>query len=189
MDGNAPLMEYPAPPSFSWCRDSSWTPRRMETASSSSSIYRSHSSGSPVLLPVKPEPRETSLGRLTRNSALVINEASHFVKTKTESTLLLMKKEHEAMAADEETALKWARDDYVWQEMERQRRALEEIAARHCSREEGGGVILDDSDEDTPGPSNPVHHGDLGQGRSKDGGGVQDDDGNYYTNFCRLLGM
>ena len=52
-----------------------------------------------------------------------------------------------------------------------------------------GVVILDDSDEETPGPSNPVLHGDLGQGCSKDGGDVQDDDGGDYTNFYRLLGM
>lgn len=198
--GNSPRLEYPAPPSFSRRRGSSWTPRRMETASASSSSSGSRSSGSPALLPVKPEPRETPLGRRTRGGALVINEggvpsppSSRLVKPKTEPALLPVKKEHEAMAADEETGLKWARDDYVRQEMERQRRALEEIAARRRGREEGGVVILDDSDEETPGPSNPVRHGDPGQGCSKDGGGVQDggddDDGGDYTNFYRLLGM
>ncbi|KAI4975343.1 hypothetical protein ZWY2020_048950 [Hordeum vulgare] len=96
------------------------------------------------------------------------------------------------MAADE-TALEWARDNYVREEMESQRRALEEIAARCRVREEGGVVILDDNDEDTLGPSNPVRHSDPGQGCSKDGGGAQDDDGDDddddYTNFYKLLGM
>ena len=50
----------------------------------------------------------------------------------------------------------------VRQEMERQRCALEEIVARRCGREEGGIVILDDSDEEAPWPSNPVRHGDPG---------------------------
>ena len=86
------------------------------------------------------------------------------------------------MAADLETGLKWARDDYVRDEMERQRRALKEIAARRRGRDEGGVVILDDSDEvdgvgaregvgggqrrggreEVPGPSNHVRHGNLG---------------------------
>ncbi|KAE8779539.1 Cysteine-rich receptor-like protein kinase 10 [Hordeum vulgare] len=77
--------------------------------------------------------------------------------------------------------------------MERQRRALEEIAARRCGREEGGVVILDESDEEASMPSNPVRHGDPGQGCSKDGGGAGDNgngnDDNYYTNFYKLLGM
>ena len=60
--------------------------------------------------------------------------------------------------------------------MERQRRALEEIVARRCGREEDSVVILDNSDKEASGPSNPVFHGDPGQGYSKDGGGVQDDD-------------
>ncbi|KAE8771296.1 putative WRKY transcription factor 35 [Hordeum vulgare] len=92
-----------------------------------------------------------------------------------------MKKEHEAMVDDEE--------NYIWQEMERQCRALKDIAARCRDREEGCVVILDDSDKEAPGPSNPVRHGDPGQGCSKDGGGVQDDDDDDYTNFHRHLGM
>lgn len=54
--------------------------------------------------------------------------------------------------------------------MARQRRALEEIAARHLRREEGGVVILDDSNEEAPCPSNPPRIGDPGQGCSRDGG-------------------
>ena len=54
-------------------------------------------------------------------SNIVINEgdrapsppSSRLIKPKTESALLPMKKEHEAMAAADETALKWAKADYV----------------------------------------------------------------------------
>ena len=107
-------------------------------------------------------------------------------------------------AADDEAALKWARDDYVREEVERQRRALEEIEARHRARreEEIAGLIIldDDSDGEAPGPSNPDLHrfGDAGQGCSRDGGrGAQDgdgsdgdgDEGGDYTNFYKLLGM
>ncbi|KAE8791611.1 SEC12-like protein 2 [Hordeum vulgare] len=111
----------------------------------------------PLLL-VKPEPWETLLGRHTRIAVLVINEggvpsppasSSRLVKPKTESTLLPVMKEQEAMAVDEDTGLKWARDDYIRQEIERERRAHEKIAARHRGHEEGGGVILEDSDEAT----------------------------------------
>ncbi|KAE8817055.1 putative WRKY transcription factor 35 [Hordeum vulgare] len=99
------------------------------------------------------------------------------------------------MTADDDTSLKWAWGDYVWEEMERERRTLEEIAARRRGHEVGDNVILDDNDEEAPGPSNLVRHGDPGQGCSKDGGGVQDDDGgggdddSDYTNFYKLLGM
>ncbi|KAE8770016.1 Cysteine-rich receptor-like protein kinase 10 [Hordeum vulgare] len=57
-------------------------------------------------------------------------------------------------------------------EMERQRRALEEIAARRRGCEEGDVVILDYIDKEAAGPSKPVHHGDPMEGCSKD-----DDDG------------
>ncbi|KAE8801931.1 putative WRKY transcription factor 35 [Hordeum vulgare] len=81
--------------------------------------------------------------------------------------------------------------------MESQRRALEEIATRRRGRKEGVIVILDEGDEEA-GPSNPVRHGDPGQGCSKDGGGASDndddgDDGDDndgdYTTFYKLLGM
>ncbi|KAE8802195.1 Cysteine-rich receptor-like protein kinase 10 [Hordeum vulgare] len=66
---------------------------------------------------------------------------------------------------------------------------LEEIVAHRRGHEEGDVVILDDNDEEALGPSNPVCHGDPGQGCNKDGGGLQDDDGSEYNNFYRLLGM
>ncbi|KAI5001391.1 hypothetical protein ZWY2020_026041 [Hordeum vulgare] len=191
--GNSPQYEYPPPPSFSCRRGSTWMPRRMETKSSSSSGSRSRSSGSPAFLPVKPKPEKTPLGRRTRSGGIVINErgaSSRLVKPKTEPTLLPVMQEHLAMAVTDETALKWARDDYVREEMERQRRALEEIAARRRGREEDGVVILDDSDEEAPEPSNPIRHGDPRQGCSKDDDGAQDnecddnDNGSGdYTNF------
>ena len=108
---------------------------------------------------------------------------------------VVVKQELLDMAVANETVLKWARDDYVREEMERQRRALEEIATRRRGCDEGGLAILDDNNEEAPEPSNPVRHGDPGQGCSKDGDGVQDDDGggdddgSDYTNFYMLLGM
>ncbi|KAE8773547.1 hypothetical protein D1007_54236 [Hordeum vulgare] len=159
----------------------------METASSSSSGSRSHSSGPSALLRVKSEPLETPLGRRTRSGRIVINEgdsSSRLVKPKTEPTFLPVKQEHLDMAANDETALKLARDDYV----------QEEIAARRRGREEVGVVILDGGDKEATGPPNPVCHGDPGQWYRKDGGGVQDDDdddgdGGDYTNFYKLLSM
>ncbi|KAE8804934.1 Homeobox protein KNOX3 [Hordeum vulgare] len=71
--GNSPRFEYPLPPAFSRHRDSSWTLTRVETTSSSSSGSRSRSSGSPALLPIKPEPQETPLGRRMRSGGIVIN--------------------------------------------------------------------------------------------------------------------
>ncbi|KAE8778191.1 Cysteine-rich receptor-like protein kinase 10 [Hordeum vulgare] len=109
--------------------------------------------------------------RRTRSTDIVINEpdaSSSLVKPKTEPLLLPVKQEHLAMAENDETILKWAWYDYVREETERQRRSLEEIAAHRCGREEGGIIILDDIDEEAPGPSNPVRHGDLGQWCSKD---------------------
>ncbi|KAE8776294.1 SEC12-like protein 2 [Hordeum vulgare] len=94
----------------------------METAMSSSSGSRSRSSGSPALLPVKPELQETLLGRRTRSTDIVINEplaSSRLVKPKTEPGLLPVKQDHLTMAVADEAALKWARDDYAWEEIER----------------------------------------------------------------------
>ncbi|KAE8802283.1 Cysteine-rich receptor-like protein kinase 10 [Hordeum vulgare] len=96
------------------------------------------------------------------------------------------------MVATDEAALQWAREDYIEEEMERQCCALEEIAARRRGRDEGIIVILDESGEEAPALSNPIRLGDLGQGCSKDGGGVgdNDDDGDDdYTNFYKLLGI
>ncbi|KAE8778544.1 SEC12-like protein 2 [Hordeum vulgare] len=189
------MYEYPPPPAFSRRCGTSWTRRRMEMVSSSSSGSRTRCSGLPALLPVKPEQQKTPLGRHTRSSDIVINEhgaSSRLVKTKTEPTLLPIKQEHLAMAADDEITLKCTRDDYVREEMEHQRHTLEEIAARCRSREEDNIVILDESDEEVPRPSDPVRHGDLLQGCSKDNDRAQDDDGDDdgdYTNFYKLLDM
>ncbi|KAE8781999.1 SEC12-like protein 2 [Hordeum vulgare] len=164
----------------------------MKMVSSSSSGSRSLSVGSPALLPVKPELQETPLGWRTRNRGIVINElnaTSRLVKPKTEPGLLPVKQEHLTMAADDETALKW--DNYIREEMERQRRALEEIVARRRAHEEDGVVILDDNDEEVPGPCDHVRQADPVQGCSKDDGGAQDDDDNDddndYINFYKLL--
>ena len=47
--------------------------------------------------------------------------------------------------------MRWAQDDYLHDEMVRQRRALEEIAARKRGRgDEHGVVILDSDDDDAP---------------------------------------
>ncbi|KAE8772074.1 putative WRKY transcription factor 35 [Hordeum vulgare] len=98
------------------------------------------------------------------------------------------------MAVAEETTLKWAWDHYIREEIQRQRRALEEIAGQRRGRVEDGVIILNDNDKKAPGPSNPVRHDDPGQG--KDGGGAQDDDSDNdgdddgdYTNFYKLLDM
>ena len=82
---------------------------------SSSSGSRSRSSRSPALLPVKPEPQETPLGRHTRNTRINNEPDASFrlVKPKTEAGLLPVRQEHLAMAAADEAALKWAWDDYV----------------------------------------------------------------------------
>ncbi|KAE8816456.1 Cysteine-rich receptor-like protein kinase 10 [Hordeum vulgare] len=113
--------------------------------------------------------------------------SSHLMRPKTETGLLPVKREHLTMAADDdEAALKWARDDYFWGEMERQRRALEEISARRRSREEGGVFIIDESDEEA---SASVRLGDLGQGSSKDNSPAGDDGVDDYTAFYKLLGM
>ncbi|KAE8819588.1 Cysteine-rich receptor-like protein kinase 10 [Hordeum vulgare] len=88
---------------------------------------------------------------------------------------------------DNEATVKWAREYYVQGEMKRQRGALEEISARRCGREEGGGVILDESDEEA---SAPVRLGNPGPRSSKDGApaGGNGDDGDYIA-FYKLLRM
>ena len=141
----------------------------METTTSSSLGSGSLSSGSPALRLVKPEPQETPLGCRTRSDALVMNKGDRpsprsyrLVWQKTEPGFLPVKKEHEDMAANDETALKWAKADYVREQVERQRWAYEEIKARRRECEEGGGVILDENDEEAPGPSNHVRQGDPG---------------------------
>ncbi|KAE8811993.1 putative WRKY transcription factor 35 [Hordeum vulgare] len=73
------------------------------------------------------------------------------------------------MAADLDTGLKWSCDDYGWEEMERQRRALEEIAPRRRGREEGDVIVLDDSDEETLAWTAAVRSSNPRQGCSKYG--------------------
>ena len=165
----------------------------MDPASSSSS---GRSSGSPSLLPVKPEPQDAPISRRTRSCGVRIAESSptsaRLVRPKVEPGLPA---EYEAIVRrgfSDEEALKWARDDYLRDEMVRQRRALEEIAARQRGREDENGVVILDSDEDedAPGPSNPPRQ--PGEGCSRDGGrggGDDDDDGGDYTQFYRRLGM
>ena len=195
--GNTPRLEYPAPPSFSRRRGSSWTPRRMETGGSSSS-----SGGSPCLhlRPVKPEPQGTPVSARTRSSGVRIGDNASptgrfvLVEPKPEPGLPAEYEEIARRGFSDEDAMRWSRDDYVREEMVRQRRALEEIAARKRGREdEDGVVVLDSDDDDAPGPSNPPRQ--PGEGCSRDGGGVgggdddDDDGGGDYTRFYSLLGM
>ena len=195
--GNTPRLEYPAPPSFSRRHGSSWTPRHMDPGASSSSSGRS--TGSPCLHPVKSEPQHTPVSHRTRSAGVRIANPSP-----TSGRLVLVRPKAEPGLPAEyaiarrgfsnEEALKWARDDYLRDEMVRQRRALEEIAARRRGREDEHGVMILDSDddEDAPGSSNPLHQ--PGEGCSRDGrrgGDGEDDDGGGgdYTQFYRRLGM
>ena len=74
-------------------------------------------------------------------------------------------------ALDDEAALKWARDDWVQTERERQRAALARFETRHRGRDEGGIVVLDDSDDDAS--PQPVRHGDAGQGSNRGGRAIK----------------
>ncbi|XP_044326157.1 uncharacterized protein [Triticum aestivum] len=191
-----PRLEYPATPS-SRRRGSSWTPRRMDPGASSSS---GRSTGSPCLRPVKPEPQDTLVSHRTRSADVRIADPSPtsgrlvLVRPKAEPGLPV---EYEAIARrgfSDEEALKWARDDYLRDEMVRQCRDLEEVAARRSGREDEHGVVILDSDddEDAPGSSNPPRQ--SGEGCNRDGGrgggDNDDDDGDGdYTQFYRRLGM
>ncbi|KAM3364521.1 hypothetical protein ACQJBY_014706 [Aegilops geniculata] len=94
-------------------------------------------------------------------------------------------------APDDESAVKWAKEGYVREQVRRQRRAYAELQARRRGHEEGGVIVLDSDEEDEAGPSSaPPRVGDHGQGCSRDGGEARDDDdGGDYTRFYRLLGM
>ena len=88
--------------------------------------------------------------------------------------------------------MKWAREDWARLELERQRCALEEIAARCCGRDEEGIIMLEDSDDDTPPPAKPVRQGDPGQGSSRDGRMKKekdDDDSGDFTAFSEFFGL
>ncbi|KAE8795686.1 hypothetical protein D1007_29401 [Hordeum vulgare] len=196
--GNKPPLEYPAP-SFSRQSRSSWLSRRMEPLSSSSFGSRSTGTAAP-LVAVKPEPQEMSLRRCSRNNNLVRNKGrrepspprSHFrlVKPKKEPTTMV-KQEHMKMSADLDAGLEWSRDDYVRQEMEHERRTLEEIAERYRVRNEGGVIVLSDIDEKATAPTKPANSGDPAQGCSNDNNvnGDDDGDGDDYTVFYNLLDM
>ena len=45
-------------------------------------------------------------------------------------------------APDDESALKWAKEDYVREQVRRQRRAYAELQARRRGREKGGVIVL-----------------------------------------------
>ena len=150
----------------------------MDPGASSSSSGRS--SDSPCLRPVKPEPQDTPVSARTRSSDVRIDNSAPasgrlvLVMPKPEPGLPAEYEEIARHDFSDEDALRWARDDYLRDEMVRQRRALEEIAARKRGR------------EDAAGPSNPPRQ--PGKGCSRDdgrGGG----DGDDYTQFYSLLGM
>ena len=160
----------------------------------------SSSSGSPCLRPVKPEPQDTPISARTGSSGVRIGANASpptgrfgLVEPKPEPGLPAEYEERARRGISDEDALRWARDDYLRDEMVRQRRALEEIAARKRGREDEHDVVILDSDddEDAPGPSNQPRQ--PGEGCSRDGGrggGDDDDDGGGdYTRFYSLLGM
>ena len=72
-----------------------------------------------------------------------------------------MKTKH-GVELDDEVALKWASQDYLMMEMERQRAALQRFEQRRRGRDEGGVVVLvDRDDDDAPSPP-PVRLGHAG---------------------------
>ncbi|KAE8819622.1 putative WRKY transcription factor 35 [Hordeum vulgare] len=77
------------------------------------------------------------------------------------------------------------------EKMELQRRTLEEIAERRRDRDEGGVIVLPNSDEEVAAPIKPIHSDDSRQGSSKDGskdGPPSDDDGGVdYKVLYNLL--
>ncbi|XP_037474411.1 uncharacterized protein LOC119350900 [Triticum dicoccoides] len=95
--GNTPMLEYPAPPSFSCRRGSSWTPRHTEVSSSLSG----RSTVSTCLHPVKPEPQDTPVSHRTCSADVHIADPSPtygrlvLVRPKVEPDLL---SEYEAIA-------------------------------------------------------------------------------------------
>ena len=147
-------------------------------------------SGSPALCPIKPEPEETPLGLRARSGALVINEPSpataptrrslRLVRPKPEPDMPPVKPEHAGMVApNDESALKWAREDYVREQVRQQRRAYlktqarSRAEARRCA-EEVGVIVIDSDNEVEAGPSCAV--GDPSEGCSRDAAGEARDD-------------
>ena len=97
------------------------------------------------------------------------------------------------VAPDDEAVLKCAKEDYVREQVRRQRQAYEELQARRRGREEDGVIVLDSDEEEEAGPSSSRPRvGDHGHGCSRDGGCDEDDDDGGcgdYTRFYSLLGM
>ncbi|KAM3241586.1 hypothetical protein ACQJBY_054446 [Aegilops geniculata] len=100
------------------------------------------------------------------------------------------------VSPDDESALKWAKEDYIREQVHRQRRAYLETQARSRAEarrlvaEEGGVIIIDNDGEGEAGPSSAV--GDPDKGCSRDAAREargDDNDGGDYTRFYRLLGM
>ncbi|KAE8786131.1 putative WRKY transcription factor 35 [Hordeum vulgare] len=170
---NEPPLEYPSP-SSSRRSGSSWLPRRMAATLSLSPDSRSFGEATP---PVAVKPKDTPLDRRSRRGNLVINKGHHpslprdhlpLVKPKKEpASIVVVKKEHGAMAADVDAGLKWSHDDYSRVEMEHERHALEEIDVRCHDREEGDVIVLYDRKDDATGPTPPVRNGDPWQGAIK----------------------
>ena len=72
------------------------------------------------------------------------------------------------VAPDDESALKWAKEDYVREQVRRQRRAYLKTQAhshaeQRCRAEEGGVIVIDSDDEGDAGPSSAPRRG-LQQG-------------------------
>ena len=59
------------------------------------------------------------------------------------------------VAPDDESALKWAKEDYIREQVHRQRLAYLETQARRRA-EEGGVIVIDSDDEGEAGPSSGV---------------------------------
>ncbi|KAE8815187.1 hypothetical protein D1007_07511 [Hordeum vulgare] len=141
-----------------------------------SSLSSSGSRSSDVVTPpvtFNIEPQETLLHRRSRGGNFIINEGHHhpspphdhirLVKPKKDPTAIVMvKQEHEAMAADLDSTLKWSRDNYVREEMECQRRALKDIAEQRRGRNEVVVVVLSDSDEEATASTKPIRSSDRG---------------------------
>ena len=158
-------------------------------------------SGSSTICLVKPEPEETPLGHRARSGALVINEPSPATALMRRFLRLVWPKPEPDKPPDDESALKWAREDYVREQVRQQRRAYLETQARsraearrraeeHHRAEKGGVIVIDSDDEVEAGPSCAVD--DPGEGCSRDAAGEardDDDDDGDYTRFYRLLGM
>ena len=71
------------------------------------------------------------------------------VRPKPEPDMLPVKPEHAGMVApDDESALKWAREDYIREQVRRQHQAYAELQARRRGCEEGGVIVLDSDEEE-----------------------------------------